>query len=643
MIKLQFIDNSIKEYKKGITVLQLAESLSISLAKKAVGAILNDTKKLGLEDPIYEDGKIQILTKEDKKSLDLLNHSGAHLLALAIQKLYPNAKFWVGPAIENGFYYDIDFGDDKFSSEDLAIVEKEMKKAVKQSLKIERQEVDYNTAKSVFENNPYKLDLIEQHKDEILTLYKEGDFIDLCRGGHISNTRLLEHFKLLQVAGAYYKGDSNNKVLTRIYGTVFWTKEELEKHLNLLKERKERDHRKLGKELDLFFISDMVGQGLPFLMPKGATIRRIIERYIIDKELEKGYQHVYTPVMANVELYKTSGHWDHYQDGMFPPMDIGDGELLVLRPMNCPHHIQIFSQKLRSYRDLPLKIAELGMMHRYEKSGGLSGLQRVREMTLNDAHIFVGLDKIKQEFKETVELILDAYKDFGIKDFTFRLSYRDINDKVKYFKDDNMWDTAEKMLKETMDELGYTYYEAIGEAAFYGPKLDVQIKTALGHDETLSTIQLDFLLPRKFDIKYKEKDGSMQTPIMIHRGVVSTMERFLAYLIEEYKGAFPLWLSPEQVCIMPVNNQYHLDYSKKIDLLLKKQGFRTVLDDSDQKLGYKIRQHQMEKINYLLVIGDNEVNNNKVTYRKYGTQEQVEIDLDTFINNLKEEVENKGR
>lgn len=642
MIKLQLKDNEVKEYKKGITVYELASSISLSLAKNTVGALLDD-KKLGLEDPIYESGKLQLLTKQDQKSLDLLNHSGAHLLALAIQRLYPNAKFWVGPAIENGFYYDIDFMDEKFSTEDLEKVEKEMKKAVKQSLKIEREEVDYENAKEVFKDNPYKLDLIEQHKDEILTLYKEGDFVDLCRGGHISNTRLLEHFKLLSVAGAYYKGDSNNKVLTRIYGTVFWTKEDLDKHLNLLKERKERDHRKLGKELELFFTSDLVGQGLPFLMPKGSTIRRIIERYIIDKELELGYEHVYTPVLANVDLYKTSGHWDHYQDGMFPKMDLGDGEMLVLRPMNCPHHIQIFSQKLRSYRDLPLKVAELGMMHRYEKSGGLSGLQRVREMTLNDGHIFVSLDLIKQEFKETVQLILEAYKDFRITDYSFRLSYRDKEDKVKYFDDDQMWDNAEKMLKETMDELGYPYYEAKGEAAFYGPKLDVQIKTALGHSETLSTIQLDFLLPRKFDIKYKEKDGTFQTPIMIHRGVVSTMERFIAYLIEEYKGAFPLWLSPYQLCLMPVNNDYHLEYTKKLNQLFRKQGFRTVLDDSDQKLGYKIRQHQTEKINYLIVIGDNEVNNNLITYRKYGENEQTTLPVDDFIKLLQEEVNNKGR
>lgn len=639
---LEFIDGSKKEYKDNILVKELAESISISLAKKAVGAVIDNNIFLSLHDPINVSGKIKILTKEDKESLKLLNHSGAHLLAHAVKRLYPEAKFWVGPAIDEGFYYDIDFNGVQVTEEDLEKIEHEMKKIVKSGYYLVRKEVTKEEAQEIFKNDFYKLDLINQYDGKVLTTYTQGDFIDLCRGGHSNSTSDLKYTKLISLAGAYWKGDASNHQLTRIYGISFWNEKDLNDYLTLLQERKERDHRKIGKEQKLFMISKEVGQGLPFWLFNGSTIRRILERYIVDKELKLGYNHVYTPVLANVDLYKTSGHWDHYKDSMFPPMDMGDGEELVLRPMNCPHHMMIYKMEKRSYKDLPLKIAELGMMHRYEKSGALSGLQRVREMVLNDAHVFVRPDQIKDEFSATVKLILDCYKDFNITKYSFRLSYHDPKDMVKYYPNPKMWEKAESMLKEAMDDLKLEYVEAIGEAAFYGPKLDIQVETATGHEETLSTIQLDFLLPERFDLKYVGSDGSLDNrPVVVHRGVVSTMERFTAYLIEEYKGRFPLWLSPNQVVVIPVNNNYHLKYSEKVYDKLFDNDIRVKLDKRDEKLGYKIREHQMSKVNYQVIIGDNEVNNKLVTYRKYGSNESHTVKLTDFVKLLKKEIKDK--
>ncbi|MFA6801805.1 MAG: threonine--tRNA ligase, partial [Acholeplasmataceae bacterium] len=498
--------------------------------------------------------------------------------------------------------------------------------------------VSYEEAKNIFKNDPYKLEIIEDYKNDELTVYEQGDFIDFCRGGHVANTKEIKHFKLLSLAGAYWRGNSNNKMLQRIYGTSFFSEKELDEYLKLLEERKERDHRKLGKELGLFFLNKEAGQGLPFWLPKGATIRRVIERYITDKELSKGYLHVYTPILGSKELYITSGHWDHYQDSMFPPMDMGDGEMLVIRPMNCPHHMLVYKNDVHSYKELPIRIAELGMMHRYEKSGALSGLQRVREMTLNDAHIFVRPDQIKEEFKRVVALMLDVYEDFNITDYEFRLSYRDKEDKEKYFPNDDMWNRAEKMLKEAMDELGMKYFEVIGEAAFYGPKLDVQVKTALGNAETLSTIQLDFLLPERFELTYVGEDGKNDhRPVVIHRGIVSTMERFVAYLTEEYKGAFPFWLAPVQVRILPVHNEHHQDYAQSLYEKLQQLGFRVEVDFRDEKLGYKIRGVQSQKIPYSLVLGDKEKAEGLVTYRPYGSQNQVTVSIDDFIELIKKQ------
>lgn len=638
MIKVKFPDGSVKEYKKGITPLEIAQGIAISLAKKAIAAIYNGDY-IELSRSLEIDGELSLLTAKDKQVVDIINHSTAHLMAQAVLKLHPHACFGIGPAIKEGFYYDIDFGDVKINDEDVVLIEKEMVKLADQGFSIVRKEVTYSQAKELFSHDIYKLELIEQYKDDGLTVYTQGEFTDLCRGGHVKDTLSLKHFKLLNLAGAYWRGDSNNKMLVRIYGTSFLSKKDLDAHLVLLEERKQRDHRKIGKELGLFMLSKEAGAGLPFWLPKGATIRRVIERYITDVEISLGYMHVYTPIMANVDLYKKSGHWDHYHENMFPPMDMGDGEMLVLRPMNCPHHMIMYKNEVHSYRELPLRIAELGMMHRYEKSGALSGLQRVREMTLNDAHIFVRPDQIKDELKRTMDLLLAVYQDFNIVDYELRVSYRDPKDTKKYFPDDEMWNKAEQMLKEAMDEMGLNYYEAVGEAAFYGPKIDVQVKTALGNEETLSTIQLDFLLPERFELTYVGEDGkNIYRPVVIHRGIVSTMERFVAYLIEEYKGAFPFWLAPVQVKVLPVNVGVHQDYVKSVLETLKRRGFRVESDLREEKLGYKIREVQTMKIPYSLVLGDKEKADGSVTYRKYGSQKQVTISLDEFIEMVSKEV-----
>ena len=640
-MKLTLPDKNILEVAVGATPFEVAKSISISLSKKAIGALYNDSL-IELDRPMKEDGSFKILTDKDHEAFHILNHSAAHLMAEAVQSLYPNTHFGVGPSIEEGFYYDIDFNAVKISDQDLEKIEQKMLELSKNDEPIVGREVSFEEAKALFKHDPYKLEMIEGLKDESITVYKQGNFLDLCRGGHMRSTGLIKHFKLLSIAGAYWRGDSKNKMLQRIYGVAFFTKAELDNHLKMLEERKERDHRKIGKELGLFMLSPEAGAGLPFWLKNGATIRRTIERYIVDKEIEMGYDHVYTPILADVELYKTSGHWDHYQDSMFPPMDMGDGETVVLRPMNCPHHMLIYKNEVHSYKELPIRIAELGMMHRYEKSGALSGLQRVREMTLNDAHIFVRSDQIKEEFKRVLNLLIEVYKDFRITDYKYRLSYRDPQNKEKYFDDDQMWLHAEKELKNVMDELGFDYTEAIGEAAFYGPKLDIQVKTAMGMEETLSTIQLDFLLPRRFELTYVGEDGKNDhTPVVIHRGIVSTMERFVAYLTEEYKGVFPLWLAPTQLAIIPVNLNYHQAYAEEIKEIFTKLGFRVNLDLRNEKLGYKIRDHQTNKIPYQLVLGDKEVEARTITYRQYGDDKQITVTIDEYSHLLQEIISKK--
>lgn len=636
-INIQFPDGNKKAFDKGATTEDIAQSISPGLRKKAVAGKFNG-QLVDLTKPLETDGSIEIVTPGSEEALEVLRHSTAHLMAHAIKRLYGNVKFGVGPVIEGGFYYDFDI-DQNISSDDFEQIEKTMKQIVNENMKIERKVVSRDEAKELFSNDEYKLELIDAiPEDENVTLYSQGDFTDLCRGVHVPSTAKIKEFKLLSTAGAYWRGDSNNKMLQRIYGTAFFDKKELKAHLQMLEERKERDHRKIGKELELFTNSQLVGAGLPLWLPNGATIRREIERYIVDKEVSMGYDHVYTPVLANVDLYKTSGHWDHYQEDMFPPMQLDETESMVLRPMNCPHHMMIYANKPHSYRELPIRIAELGTMHRYEASGAVSGLQRVRGMTLNDSHIFVRPDQIKEEFKRVVNMIIDVYKDFGFEDYSFRLSYRDPEDKEKYFDDDDMWNKAENMLKEAADELGLSYEEAIGEAAFYGPKLDVQVKTAMGKEETLSTAQLDFLLPERFDLTYIGQDGEHHRPVVIHRGVVSTMERFVAFLTEETKGAFPTWLAPKQVQIIPVNVDLHYDYARQLQDELKSQGVRVSIDDRNEKMGYKIREAQMQKIPYQIVVGDKEVENNQVNVRQYGSQDQETVEKDEFIWNLVDEI-----
>ena len=575
-----------------------------------------------------------------ESELNTLNHSCAHLLAHAIKHLYPNAKFWVGPVIENGFYYDIDLGDEKVTIDDLPKIEKEMKKISKSDKRITRMELSKDEALKMFENDPYKVDIINNlEEDAIISAYKQDDFIDLCRGPHMPTTKSMKYFKLTKVSGAYYKGDSNNKMLQRIYGVCFENEEDLNEYIKEMEEATMRDHRKIGKEQELFMISDLVGKGLPMYLPKGYILWEEIENYIKKKEKKLGYKHVMTPPLGNVELYKTSGHLEHYKDSMFPIMQVEDEEF-VLRPMNCPHHMVIYSNSIHSYRDLPLRIGEIARDSRYETSGSLKGIERVRTFCQNDAHLFCTLEQVKEEFKTVVDLILECYKDLNITNYRFELSLRDKNDKVKYFQDDEMWDKAENMLREVMNEIGVPYVEMIGEAAFYGPKLDVQVKPAVGNEITLSTCQIDFCLPMKFDLKYIDKDGSKKTPVVLHRAVFGSIDRFIAYYLEETKGVLPLFMSPVQVNIVPVNNEYHLKYANDIKNELIDNDIRVELDDRDEKMNYKIRESVTKKIPITVILGDKEKENETVSYRKYGNEETVTVSKNDFIVLLKNEINN---
>ena len=580
--------------------------------------------------------------KEDK-NLSVLNHSCAHLMAQAVKHLYPNAKFWVGPVVEEGFYYDMDLGDTVLTEEDIEKIAKEMKKIAKDGKKIIRHEISKKEALEIFKDDPYKIDLIENMpEDEVISCYSQGDFTDLCRGPHVDNVKLLKNFKLLKFSGAYYKGDSKNKMLQRVYGVCFDTPEALEKHLAELEDAKARDHRKLGKDLGIFMFSDLVGKGLPMWLPNGFIVRRSLVDYIMDKEISLGYQHVMTPSLGNVELYKTSGHWDHYKDDMFPKMELDD-EAYVLRPMNCPHHMMMFKNRLHSYRDLPIKIAEIANDFRYEASGAVCGIERTRAFTQNDSHIFCRPDQIESEVKGVIDLILDVYKDFGFKDFKFRLSLRDTKNVDKYFGNDELWEKSENALRTILKNTGHEYYEAEGEAAFYGPKIDVQVRSAIGHDVTLSTVQLDYQLPERFELEYINEDNEKVRPVVIHRAILGSLDRFIAFLLEETKGYLPLWLAPHQVNIIPVNNNYHLEYAMEVENLLKNKGIRVNLDDREEKLGYKMREAIMSKYPYILVLGDNEVTNKTITYRTSKSEEKVTISLDKFANKVKEEIKNKTR
>lgn len=641
-INLKFPDGNVKSFQEGVTTKDVAESISISLAKKAVAGKL-DGEFVGLTDQLLHDGAIEIVTKDSQEGLIVLWHTAAQVLASALHELYPDMKFGLGDVTEHGFYLDTDRQAGQIAEADFEKVTSKMQEIIKQKAEIKRVKMTKEDALKAVAGDKYQEELINDMDAAEVILYQQGDFYNVYEGVTLLSAGDLKVFKLLSVAGAYWKGASSNPMLQRIYGTAFFKQKDLDAELVRQQEARERDHRVIGNNLDLFFVDPKVGAGLPYWMPNGATIRRVIERYIIDKEVAWGFQHVYTPVLANLDLYKTSGHWDHYREDMFPPMDMGDGEMLELRPMNCPSHIQIYKHHKRSYRDLPLRIAELGMMHRYEKSGALTGLSRVREMTLNDGHDFVSTEHIEDEIKTVVQLMTEVYNDFNITDFRFRLSLRDPKNTEKYFDDDEMWEKSQAKLKAAMDDLGLEYFEAEGEAAFYGPKIDVQTKTALGGEETLSTIQLDFLLPERFDLTYVGADGEEHRPVMVHRGIVSTMERFTAYLTEMYKGAFPTWLAPHQVSIIPVKNELHLDYVNQLRSELSAHGIRVTVDDRNEKMGYKIRQAQVNKIPYTLVIGDGEMKDGLVSVRRYGQDETTQMTKDEFKKLIFEDIETYSR
>ena len=576
---------------------------------------------------------------KENLELNTLNHSCAHMMAQAIKRLYPGAKFWVGPVVDEGFYYDVDVPSGTITDEDIEAIEKEMKKCAKEAKKIVRREISKAEALEMFKDDEYKLDLISGLDDGNISIYTQGEFTDLCRGPHVDNTKLCKNFKLVKHSGAYWKGDAKNKVLQRIYGVCFPTSEELEAYLKELNEAKERDHRKIGKDLSLFMTDDLVGQGLPMFLPKGYTIWNELETYIREKEIRLGYQHVLTPCIGTVNLYKTSGHWDHYKENMFPAMEVDD-ETFVLRPMNCPHHMMIYANAPHSYRELPIRIAEIAHDFRYEASGALKGIERGRHFCQNDSHLFVTPDQIRDEFKSVVDLIFDVYKDFGITNYRCVLSLRDPSDKEKYHDDDEMWNTAEQALRDTLDSIGIEYTEEIGEAAFYGPKLDVNVKPAVGAEYTLSTCQLDFCLPAKFDLKYVDADGSKKTPVVLHRAILGSLDRFMAYILEETKGKLPTWLSPVQVKVLPLSDKY-VDYSQKIYEKLLDEGIRAEIDTRDEKIGYKIREARLEKVPYMLVLGQKEEETGEVAVRSRFAGDEGAKNFDEFVKSIKEEINTK--
>lgn len=579
--------------------------------------------------------------KEDER-LNKLNHSCAHLMAQAVSHLFPDAKFWVGPVVEEGFYYDIDLGDKVINEEDIETISKEMKKLAKDGKRIVRNEISKSEALEQFKDDPYKVDLISRMDESEVTIstYTQGDFTDLCRGPHVDTVKECKNFKLIKFSGAYWKGDANNKMLQRIYGVCFPTEEELNEHLQALEEAKERDHRKLGKDLGIYMMSDLVGRGLPMYLPNGFIVWNLLENFIREKEIKRGYLHVQTPPLGNVNLYKTSGHLEHYKDAMFPIMQVEDEEY-VLRPMNCPHHMVMYANDIHSYRDLPMRIAEIARDCRYETSGSLKGIERVRTFCQNDSHIFCTPEQIESEFKGVVDLILEVYKEMGIKDYRFELSLRDPEDKVKYHQDDEMWDTAENALRKILDDIGLPYEEKIGEAAFYGPKLDVQLKPAVGNEFTLSTCQIDFCLPMKFDLKYIDSDGEKKTPVVLHRAIFGSLDRTIAFYLEETKGNLPLWLAPVQVSVLPVNNAYHLEYANQVVDKLKEIGIRVKLNASDEKLSYRMREEQVKKVPIMLVLGNNERDEQTVTLRLHG-EEQKTMSLDEFISMVKKVNDSKS-
>ena len=633
-------DGSQKTYETPITPETLAGDIAKSLKKKTVAAWVND-ELFDLNRPIEHDAHVALITQDDDAGFDVLNHSTAHLMAQAVKSLYPDAQFGVGPAIEEGFYYDIATSH-TIKEEDLAVIEKTMRQLAKQGHEITRKEVSRDEALTFFKDDPYKTELIHAIEEgEAVTLYTQGEFVDLCRGGHVGNTRKIQHFKLLSLAGAYFRGDSDRAMLQRIYGTSWFSDDALKHHLAVLEDRKARDHRKLGKQLKIFHLSKEAGQGLASWLPNGYTVRKVLEDYVYDIERKAGYMHISTPVLGSKTLYEISGHWSHYRDNMFPVME-KDGEVFVLRPMSCPHHMLLYQSELRSYRDLPIRFAEIVTQHRYEASGALTGLERVRAMTLTDAHLFVREDQIKEEVLGCYHLITQAIDDLGLEVDYIELALRS-EEKDKFHPNDALWDMAEEMLENVLDEANIPYRKARGEAAFYGPKIDFQVRTALNHVITMSTIQLDFLLPERFDLNYVGSDGDKHRPVVIHRGLISTWERLMSILIEQYKGAFPVWLAPTQVTLIPVNNDVHEAYTKAVKDRLIQEGFRVHVDWREEKLGYKMREAQTQKIPYTLVLGDQERDEGTVTYRVFGDRAQHTLSLEAYVTHLHEAISKKSR
>jgi len=644
MIKITLKDGSVKEIEKAMSILDIAKSISEGLARMATCGEV-DGKVQDLRYIIEEDCTLNILTFESSlEGKKAYWHTTSHIMAQAVKRIFPKVKLAIGPAIDEGFYYDFDI-EKPFTDEDKEKIEEEMKKIIKEDLKLERFELPRDEALKLMreKGEDYKVELIDDLPEgEVISFYKQGDFVDLCAGPHLASTGKIKSVKILASSGAYWRGDEHNKMLQRIYAISFPKSSELEEYLQILEDRKMRDHRKIGKDLKIFMTHPLVGAGLPMYLPNGATIRRTLERYIQDKELELGYKHVYTPSLATTDLYKTSGHWDHYKDDMFPIMEM-DNEALVLRPMNCPHHMLIYKNELRSYRDLPIKIGELAHDFRYENSGAVCGLERVRQMCQNDAHLFVRPDQIKEEVGKVINLIFEVYiNDFGFnkESFAFRLSLRDKANKEKYIDNDEMWETAEGQLREILKELNIDFYEAEGEAAFYGPKIDIQIKTALGHDVTIPTCQLDFALPERFDLKYVGQDGPEHRPVVIHRAILGSSDRFISFLLEETKGNLPTWLAPMQVKILPITDN-HLEYANKVKEELLKEKIRVEVDSRQEKIGYKIREAQLEKIPYMLVVGDKEKEAGLVGVRSRKDGDIGAIKLAEFKENIKNEIENK--
>lgn len=638
MIKVTLKDGSIHEVEEGLLI-QIAKAIDPSLAKKSVVGSVNGVL-CDLSSSLNEDAVVEFIDSTDPRAFEVINHSCAHLLAQAVKRLYNGTLCGVGPSIEEGFYYDLALPT-SISNEDLPKIEEEMNRIVKENLKITHEYVSLDDAKEEFKNDKYKLELLDAiPKGEKIGVYRQGEYSDVCRGPHVMSTGSIKFFKLLNVAGAYWRGDSKNEMLTRIYGTCWFSKEDLEKYLLILEDRKQRDHRKLGKEMGIFMFDDLVGKGLPMWLPNGFLVRRLLADYIMDKEYDLGYKHVMTPSLGNVNLYKTSGHWAHYKDDMFPAMEAED-ESYVLRPMNCPHHMVMYKSELHSYRDLPLRLAEIANDFRFEASGALTGIERTRAFSQNDSHIFCLPSQIGQEFKNVVQLILDVYKDFGFENYKFRLSLRDPEDTEKYFGNDALWEKSESELRSVLNDLGVDYYEAKGEAAFYGPKLDVQVRSAIGHDVTLSTIQLDYQLPERFELVYIDENGEKARPVVIHRAILGSLDRFVAFLLEETKGVLPVWLAPVQVEIIPVNLDAHSEYCESLAKILRKNKIRFEKDYRNEKLGYKIRSAQTKKIPYQLVIGDNEVTNGTVTYREHGKKEQVTVSIEEFVAMVNDLIEKR--